>query len=45
MYIFYNSGRYVVAAHRGTCSSGSNCGVRINSSRYSQIQGWIATGY
>ena len=45
VYIFYNSGRYVVAAHRGTCSASSNCGVRINSSRYSQIQGWIATGY
>jgi V8-like Glu-specific endopeptidase len=48
VYVFCNSGRYVAAAHRGTCSavsSTSNCGVRITSSRYSQIQGWINSGF
>lgn len=48
VYIFYNSGRYVAAAHRGTCpavTSNANCGVRITSSRLTQIQGWINSGF
>jgi hypothetical protein len=26
-------------------TSSANCGVRITSSRYSQVQGWINSGY
>lgn len=39
--------RYVVAAHRGTCSAGdrtADCGPRITAERFSRIRGWIASG-
>ena len=44
MYRFINGGRYVMGAH-GWGWTSINGGARITSSRFSNIQSWINSGY